>query len=343
MCYNLDKREDNKMKNHAKTLLTGSVALLLLTACGSSNQQSKSTQTDTVESSQVAEETAETIEFLAKGEHQVGSAVELESHDIVLTNAETSTSSSSQKKTGASRTESSSAFPTVLDSADFIRKYDNSELDKTLTYQFDAEPFDTEFWGLDADGKEYSIYIKDDKDAGFILLTTEAIAKSIQNSKTATFTVMIDTDSTTYIDPVRVISATPTSTDKDSKSKESSASASAQEQQKVDLHDFAAYLEGLINDYVAEYQVVVYKKDNGGIHIVFPQDIKYESKAHLQEYSDAMLNVYRLAFYNWVDEQGIEISDGISDIPKFYMDAEDGTRIAEYSVLSGTMKVKLKN
>lgn len=42
-----------------------------------------------------------------------------------------------------------------------------------------------------------------------MLLTTSAVANTIKNSKTVTFTVKIDSGSTTYIDPVRVVSATP--------------------------------------------------------------------------------------------------------------------------------------
>lgn len=82
------------MKNYAKTLLTGSVALLLLTACGSSKQQGESTQSDMVQSSQVAEDTQEetvqnntieTVEFFATGEYEVGIDIEPGSYYIVLT------------------------------------------------------------------------------------------------------------------------------------------------------------------------------------------------------------------------------------------------------------------
>lgn len=73
------------MKIYAKTLLMGSVSLLLLTACGSNNQQSKSTQTDTVKTSQTAEETTATVEFFATGEYEVGIDIQPGSYYAVLT------------------------------------------------------------------------------------------------------------------------------------------------------------------------------------------------------------------------------------------------------------------
>lgn len=110
-----------------------------------------------------------------------------------------------------------------------------------------------------------------------------------------------------------------------------------------DLNEYASFLQELINGSVSDYQVSVYQKEGGFLHIVFPQDIKYESKEQLQAFADALLEVHRGAFYTWVDDNGFELTNSATDVPVLYMDAEDGTRVAEYSILSGTMKVKIKN
>lgn len=126
--------------------------------------------------------------------------------------ATSSTTASNSSTSTTSSTITAGTDPVIIDVNDFISKYDNSELDTSLIYQFDAEPIWQEEWGLDADNKEYSMYIRYPNDPinyDFILFTTSSIANSIKNSKSATFTVKIDTSSTTYINPVRVISAVP--------------------------------------------------------------------------------------------------------------------------------------
>ena len=137
-------------------------------------------------------------------------------------------------------------------------------------------------------------------------------------------------------------SSTPPSTSPASSTSPSSTTTSSSSE-TPDLNDYAGYLENLMNNYLSEYQVTVYNKNRGGLHIVFPQDIKYESSAHLQAFADAMLDVHRSAFYNWLEEKNLSAPTGGTKIPALYMDAEDGTRIAEYSVLSDKMKVKIKN
>lgn len=101
--------------------------------------------------------------------------------------------------------------PVAIDVNEFIKKYDEGSLDTSLVYQFDAEPSWHQDWGLDADGVEYSIFIKGHTYEDFIIFTNERVANSIRNSNLVTFTVRIDTTSTTYIEPVRVISAIPKS------------------------------------------------------------------------------------------------------------------------------------
>lgn len=255
-------------------------------------------------------------------------------HDYFYKDDKTDEKSLSSQSSSASSSTTATTTPIVLTINEFITKYDNSELDTNLTYQFDAELARQEDWGLDADGIEYSIFIKDGKPAGFIMFTKEHIANTIKNSKTVTFTVKIDSSSTTYIDPVRVVSATPTNT---------GTSTTASSSETLDLNDYAIFLQDTINDFVAEYRVTVYQKEGGAMHVVFPQDIKYESTANLQAFSDAMLEVHRSAFYLWSAEKNFSTTNSGTDIPIVYMDAEDGTRIAEYSVLSGKMKVKIKN
>ena len=96
-----------------------------------------------------------------------------------------------------------------MDVREFIRQYNDTEMDTNSLYQFDAEPYDTALWGLDADRKDYMIYIADGTNAGFLLLTTSSIANSIKDSKKVTFTVRIDPTSTISIDPIYVVSAVP--------------------------------------------------------------------------------------------------------------------------------------
>lgn len=254
-------------------------------------------------------------------------------HDYFYKDDKTDEKSLSSQSSSVSSSTTATTTPIVLTINDFITKYDNSELDTTLTYQFDAEPTAKDLWGLDSDGKEYVIDIKG-PDYDFMLLTTSAVANTIKNSKTVTFTVKIDASSTTYIDPVRVVSATPTNT---------STSTTASSSETLDLNDYATFLQETMNNSIDEYKVTVYTKEKGGLHIVFPQDIKYESSNHLQAFADAMLELHRSAFYTWAEKNNVDFNNGLSDIPKFYMDAEDGTRIAEYSMLSGKMKVKIKN
>ncbi|MGT2936407.1 hypothetical protein ACVR05_02040 [Streptococcus caprae] len=128
-----------------------------------------------------------------------------------------------------------------------------------------------------------------------------------------------------------------------STSSSSSPPTNTSSSENPDLNEYAIFLQDTINDFVAEYRVTVYQKEGGAMHVVFPQDIKYESTAHLQAFSDAMLEVHRSAFYLWSAEKNFSTTNGGTDIPIFYMDSEDGTRIAEYSVLSGKMKVKIRN
>ncbi|MGT2964769.1 hypothetical protein [Streptococcus acidominimus] len=114
---------------------------------------------------------------------------------------ETITTSSSSETSTTSQVTTSETNPVVLDVNDFVSKYNDSELDTSLTYQFDAVPVWQEDWD------NTTIYIEDGTTAGFMLFTSSSIAKKIEDASLVTFTVKIDANSTIYIDPVRVTSA----------------------------------------------------------------------------------------------------------------------------------------
>lgn len=125
------------------------------------------------------------------------------------TSEATSTESSTTKTTTTSSfTETSTTLqattsdtnPVVLDVNEFVSKYNDSELDTSLTYQFDAVPIWQEDWDTE-------IYIEDGTTAGFMMFASPSIVNKIKDSTLVTFTVRIDANSTVYIDPVRVNSA----------------------------------------------------------------------------------------------------------------------------------------
>ncbi|MDO4902608.1 MAG: mitoguardin [bacterium] len=165
----------------------------------SSSEKNSSTSTTTTSPSSSSSEETSTESSTATESSSSSSSEETSTKSTTTPNS-SSTEIASQEDTTS---------PIVIDVNEFINKDNNYELDTNQIYQFDAEPFETELWGLDADRKEYGITIKDGSHSGYLLLTTKAIAEEIKDSKTVTFTVKIDTTSTTYIDPVRVISATP--------------------------------------------------------------------------------------------------------------------------------------
>lgn len=129
------------------------------------------------------------------------SSISSETTSTASSIAETTTTSSSTETTAAiSQATTSETSPVVLDVNDFISKYNNSELDTSLTYQFDAVPIWQEDW-------DTAIYIEDGTVAGFMMFANSSIANKIKDSTLVTFTVRIDANSTIYIDPVHVISA----------------------------------------------------------------------------------------------------------------------------------------
>lgn len=108
---------------------------------------------------------------------------------------------------------------------------------------------------------------------------------------------------------------------------------------------FANYLTDSIQSKLSEsgvdFTIKVKPLSNDSVYVTVPQEIKYFTKGDLQRLVDNVYNAKNMLFKNWAIENGYDL--GFTSSPVLFVQSEDGTILAEESILFGGMKVKVKN
>lgn len=136
---------------------------------------------------------------------------------------------------------------------------------------------------------------------------------------------------------------------KEEEKKKAEASASSEENKKKwteeSNKEFASYFMNETNrNLVADgLTFTVSTKYNGDriIHMIVPQDFKYGTNVEIQKMADSTLGAKNRLFIIWAAENGYDPND--VKAPVLYIDAEDGTTLAEESLWDGNMKLKVDN
>lgn len=107
---------------------------------------------------------------------------------------------------------------------------------------------------------------------------------------------------------------------------------------------FSNHLTTEINNQLSAsgYQVSAQPVGNNVIYLYVPQDIKYSSKAEIQQIADNLYNIKESTFTTWAIDNGYDLS--FANSPTLYVKSEDDTTLAEESgIVNKSMKVKVNN
>lgn len=133
----------------------------------------------------------------------------------------------------------------------------------------------------------------------------------------------------------------PSYSDSQSSTSQSSSSTTTQKKLWDDNAniEFASFLSTLFSTDPNTASIVIQANGQNIIYFICPQNYKYEDKTSLQQFADTCLGAIQTQFEVFKAEKGYE-KDGV---PSLYIKVPDGTTLAEYSVWSETMNVKVDN
>lgn len=192
---------------------------------------------------------------------------------------------------------------------------------------------------------KYKIYSVALTSASITLLIVVMFLSGDFSKKETTSTVSSSTTATSTASPSssKSTSSTSQSPSVSSSSSTTETSSSTSTTKTLDAEggkQFAAYFKQQLD---AQYADIGYTfpvtGDETIIYVSVPQDYKYASNADIQKLADNLLSAKNGKFFTWATENNYDYKNG----PILYMQAEDGTVLAEEGAFEGDMNVKVKN